>query len=115
MPSKNAPARPGRLRRTFAGWSAVSDPTWWWRALCAGRETEVWFPDDGEPVIVAKSYCRRCPVRSDCLAHAMERVEPYGVWGGLTEHERGLLRARVSAASASAARRSGGDDGPVAA
>ena len=115
MSRKKAPARPGRRRRPFAGWSTVTDPDWWRRALCSGRQTEVWFPDEHEPAVVAKSYCRRCPVRSDCLAHAMERVEPYGIWGGLTEHERELLRVRVASSVPAAARRAGGDDGPVAA
>lgn len=36
--------------------------------------------------------CRSCAVRDDCLTWAMETREPWGVWGGLTERERKLLR-----------------------
>jgi WhiB family transcriptional regulator, redox-sensing transcriptional regulator len=30
----------------------------------------------------AKALCRACPVRAACLAGALERAEPCGVWGG---------------------------------
>lgn len=36
----------------------------------------------------AKSICRSCPVRQECLEHALATQEPYGVWGGLNEAER---------------------------
>ena len=36
-------------------------------------------PDDLER---AKALCLECPVRTACLAAALERAEPWGVWGG---------------------------------
>ena len=36
----------------------------------------------------AKGICAACPVRSDCLAHAVVNGERDGIWGGLTEEER---------------------------
>ena len=30
----------------------------------------------------AKTLCHNCPVRQACLAGALERQEPWGVWGG---------------------------------
>lgn len=30
----------------------------------------------------AKTLCTSCPVRRQCLAAALERAEPWGVWGG---------------------------------
>jgi len=30
----------------------------------------------------AKAICARCTVRELCLSRAIERSEPYGVWGG---------------------------------
>ena len=114
MSTKKAPARPGRRRPSFAGWTGIQDPDWWRRALCSGRQTEVWFPEENEPVLVAKRYCQRCPVRADCLAHAMERGERHGIWGGLTGHERDLLKARI-VPSTRPSPMAGGDDGPVAA
>jgi WhiB family redox-sensing transcriptional regulator len=116
MTTKNAPARPGRRRPTFTGWLPVRDTDWRDQALCRGRETEVFFPEGDQPTIIAKSICRRCPVRRDCLAHALERSERYGIWGGLTERERQLLRARIARVlRAAAAASTIGDDGPVAA
>ena len=31
---------------------------------------------------MAKAFCRPCPVRDACLAGALARREPWGVWGG---------------------------------
>jgi WhiB family redox-sensing transcriptional regulator len=36
----------------------------------------------------AKAVCARCPVLDQCREHALRAREPYGVWGGMTEHER---------------------------
>jgi WhiB family redox-sensing transcriptional regulator len=43
----------------------------------------------------ARSFCRVCPVRTECLAHALDQRVEFGVWGGMTERERrALLRRR---------------------
>ena len=42
----------------------------------------------------AKSVCRGCPVRTECLNYALSRPEKYGVWGGLNEEERAAERRR---------------------
>lgn len=39
-------------------------------------------------IAAAKEVCNRCPVKMTCLAVSLEKREPYGVWGGLTEQER---------------------------
>lgn len=36
----------------------------------------------------ARAVCQTCPVRSDCLEHALRVQEPSGIWGGMTEEER---------------------------
>jgi WhiB family transcriptional regulator, redox-sensing transcriptional regulator len=36
----------------------------------------------------AKTVCSSCPVRVDCLEHAIDHDERYGIWGGLTDVER---------------------------
>ena len=41
---------------------------------------------------VAKRVCARCPVLEPCREHALA-AEDFGVWGGLSAHEREELRA----------------------
>ena len=51
------------------------------RALpCHTEDPELWFAE--ESVDLAKSFCRRCPIRRECLTEAFARSEPWGVWGG---------------------------------
>jgi WhiB family redox-sensing transcriptional regulator len=42
----------------------------------------------------AKKLCVRCPVRKACLGFALTTRQDYGIWGGLTEDERRILRRR---------------------
>ena len=43
----------------------------------------------------AKQLCSGCPVRTECLAEALDNQIEWGVWGGMTERERrALLRRR---------------------
>jgi WhiB family redox-sensing transcriptional regulator len=51
------------------------------RMPCQG-ETQLWFSDRPQELERAKAMCRLCPVRAACLAGALERGEPHGVWGG---------------------------------
>jgi WhiB family redox-sensing transcriptional regulator len=77
---------------------------WEWQVLgaCRSEDSEMFFHPETERgtrrrarEAAAKAVCRRCPVVSECLAHALAAQEPYGVWGGLSEGERGaLLMAR---------------------
>jgi WhiB family transcriptional regulator, redox-sensing transcriptional regulator len=39
----------------------------------------------------ARAICRACPVRTECLAHALDHRVEFGVWGGMTERERRQL------------------------
>lgn len=48
----------------------------------------------------AKQLCQSCPVRTECLAEALDNQIEWGVWGGLTERERrALLRRRPNVTS----------------
>ncbi len=48
----------------------------------------------------AKAVCMGCPVRTECLADALDNRVEFGVWGGMTERERrALLRRRADVAS----------------
>lgn len=45
-------------------------------------EPDLFFSESPSEVEHAKSLCGRCPIRSRCLTGALERREPWGVWGG---------------------------------
>lgn len=48
----------------------------------------------------AKAVCLGCPVRTECLADALDNRIEFGVWGGMTERERrALLRRRPDVTS----------------
>lgn len=49
---------------------------------CRENDAEIWFAELPQDVEFAKALCRTCPVRSECLAGALDRREPWGVWGG---------------------------------
>lgn len=54
-------------------------------ARCAdgnGTLVGLFFSDNVIDIARAKAMCALCPLRIDCLADALEREEPWGVWGG---------------------------------
>ncbi|MFZ8998257.1 MAG: WhiB family transcriptional regulator [Ilumatobacteraceae bacterium] len=54
-------------------------------ARCAdgnGTLAYLFFSEDEFDIARAKSVCSRCGLAESCLAGALERAEPYGVWGG---------------------------------
>lgn len=64
-------------------------------AACADAEPTQFFSDDMVVVERAKAICATCPVREQCLAGALERAEPHGVWGGeLFDAGRVIARKR---------------------
>jgi WhiB family redox-sensing transcriptional regulator len=62
---------------------------------CRG-EPELFFAEAPQDVLHAKALCGRCPVRAECLAGALRRREPWGVWGGeLFEQGRVIAEKRA--------------------
>lgn len=49
---------------------------------CHEHPPDLWFAETPEQVEAAKALCLPCPLREECLAGALERSEPWGVWGG---------------------------------
>lgn len=66
-------------------------------ALCAETDPELFFPIKGSANKAAKAICARCDVRADCLTEALTHGDRYGVWGGLSEHERRPLAEKNDA------------------
>lgn len=82
---------------------------WREQAACLGyphNDNDPWFFDEETPGFkrarkVARTFCRVCPVRRECLTYALTweadhpRARQYGIYGGLTPHERELLTRRT--------------------
>lgn len=71
--------------------------TWQARAACAGDDPEAWFPEGNDSGGWARLVCSTCPVRSECLAHAVTYHITYGVWGGLTANQRRARKKKETA------------------
>lgn len=73
---------------------------WRARAACARTSTEVFYPEGWrrDDVEVARDWCRRCPVRVDCLQEALSWPvsQDFGIWGATTEAERRGLRKVIT-------------------
>ena len=72
----------------------LSTPDFFNDGACRTSDPNLFFPDNSEGSEEAKNICRDCPVRDECLAHALIAEEKDGVWGATTAKERrGLLKA----------------------
>lgn len=79
---------PGSVRFAYEPSEHHSD--WQNHAACKDMNPAI-FTDakTKSEVRVAKTVCRGCPVRSDCLGYAVERgVDFPGVWGNTSMHQR---------------------------
>lgn len=84
---------------------------WWSLAACQSADPDLFFPIAASgpalgQVQRAKAVCGRCRVRADCLRYALASDPLQGVWGGMTEEERRLLRQREAKARLRALQRS---------
>jgi WhiB family redox-sensing transcriptional regulator len=89
---------------------------------CRTHDPELWFAEHTAQVEEAKALCRTCPLMAGCLAGAIDRAEPWGVWGGevfvdgvVVARKRGRGRPRKSEAGVSAPASAGADEDSAAA
>ena len=59
-------------------------------AACRASDPDALFVQ-GAAQNRAKAICLACPVRTECLADALDNRIEFGVWGGMTERERRAL------------------------
>jgi WhiB family redox-sensing transcriptional regulator len=71
---------------------------WQFEGACNGTDPGAFFLEhntrgstkhDKEQRAVA--ICSNCPVKKECLDHALSVPEVFGVWGGKTEKQRELI------------------------
>ena len=76
---------------------AMPNAEWMELGACRSVNARLFFaPEEKEPRELrfererqAKAVCADCVVKDECLAYALRNRERMGVWGGLTEVERG--------------------------
>ena len=64
---------------------------WEERAACRrpGADPAWWFSDLRRDKQRAHAWCESaCPVREPCLEAAIDSGSTYGIWGGLSPHQR---------------------------
>ncbi len=49
---------------------------------CRVNDPELFFAESPADVELAKELCQSCPLMTECLRGALDRREPWGVWGG---------------------------------
>lgn len=49
---------------------------------CREYDADYWFAERPADVEFAKALCGVCPLQALCLDGALQRREPWGVWGG---------------------------------
>ncbi len=67
----------------FEDW--LAEEPWRLDARCrddSGSLTALFFSEQLDDIARAKAFCAGCTVREPCLAGAIARREPWGVWGG---------------------------------
>ncbi len=67
------------------------DVDWMEHGACRELHVEIFYPEQPD-FADARSVCRRCRVRVECLEHALDAPELFGVWGGCSPAERVELR-----------------------
>lgn len=62
----------------------LEDLTWEDFAACRAvpNADQLFFSEDIGEIAAARRVCAECPVLAECLEGALQRREPWGVWGG---------------------------------
>ena len=66
-------------------YTQIQEERWRSQARCRDESAALvglFFSEQLDDILRAKAFCRECPVREPCLASALARREPWGVWGG---------------------------------
>src|SRR5690606_41818195 len=58
---------------------------------CRVADPDLWFAENPAQLEQAKALCAACPIRQGCLSAAIDRREPWGVWGGEIFGQGGVI------------------------
>lgn len=75
----------------------AADYSWRDSALCRDTDPELFFPVGTTGIALvqmdkAREVCGECQVRTECLDYALDTNQDSGIWGGLSEEERRVIR-----------------------
>lgn len=83
VPSASVPVAPKQdVNSTYGASNAAFDQLLDGLLPCRVEDAELWFAERASDVEQAKTLCQQCPLRAGCLQGALDRSEPWGVWGG---------------------------------
>lgn len=78
-----------QLAEAAEGYTGAPPDGWAELGACLDDDNpDAWFPETHEDIAHAMAVCGDCPVRRECLHHALARGERVGVWGGAVEADR---------------------------
>jgi len=69
----------------FESTATIQQERWRLQARCADGSSalvDLFFSEQLDDILRAKAFCQECSVRVPCLNAAIDRREPWGVWGG---------------------------------
>jgi WhiB family redox-sensing transcriptional regulator len=97
--------------------SAILEPmkqAWRSRGACLNSSPDLFFPiGQSEKALEqeqeAIAICNSCVVKNECLNTALTLRKDFGIWGGMTEHERKLIIKRYDAEIKKEKKRAQGD------
>jgi WhiB family redox-sensing transcriptional regulator len=98
MLTTKAPVAVGEVDEPFdlAAFVERLKPAWMAKAACRGLGNLFFQSDpvghDSSWQRRAKAICAECPVRYQCLDHAIAHGPVYGVWGGTSERARQQMK-----------------------
>lgn len=98
--------QPPRISVSFTRLAPIHDQPWREHAACQGKNVNNWYPEatgggsgraerQRSLEAGAKLVCQGCPVRAECLNHAIASGELFGIHGGLNTDERRALKRFV--------------------
>jgi Transcription factor WhiB. len=86
------------MTTTWTDTSWMSSPD----KACVDEPASTFFPesDDGVeppyPSPRASGLCGQCQFRPECLRYALDNDIEFGVWGGMSGYQRGLLGRKIN-------------------
>jgi WhiB family redox-sensing transcriptional regulator len=86
----NDTTRENLVTHACSSLAAEARIAWVSKARCRSIDPDELFVG-GAAQRKAAVICRHCPVIAECLADALDNQMEFGVWGGMTEHQRRVL------------------------